>query len=118
MKILITGGCGYKGSFLIPLLLKKGYEIVNIDTQWFGNHLPNHENLENIRGDIRNIRLESFDGIDSIIHLANIANDPAVDLNPTLSWEVNVLASKQLADNALKANVKQILYASSGRLWN
>ena len=67
MKILITGGCGYKGSFLIPLLLKKGYEIVNIDTQWFGNHLPNHENLENIRGDIRNIRLESFDGIDSII---------------------------------------------------
>tara|TARA_B100000886_G_C20387236_1_gene476642 strand:- start:476 stop:1417 length:942 start_codon:yes stop_codon:yes gene_type:complete len=117
LKILITGGCGYKGSFLIPLLLKKGYEIINIDTQWFGNHLPNHKNLENIKGDIRDIRLELFDGINSIIHLANIANDPAVDLNPTLSWEVNVLASKQLADNALKANVKQILYASSGSVY-
>ena len=117
MKILITGGCGYKGSFLIPLLLKKGYEIINIDTQWFGNHLPNHKNLENIKADIRDIRLELFDGINSIIHLANIANDPAVDLNPTLSWEVNVLASKQLADNALKANVKQILYASSGSVY-
>ncbi len=117
MKILVTGGCGYKGSFLIPLLLEKGYEIVNIDTQWFGDYLPKHKNLENIKGDIRNIEFDLFDGVHSIIHLANVANDPAVDINPTLSWEINVLASKQLADNALKANIKQIIYASSGSVY-
>ncbi len=40
MKILVTGGCGYKGSVLIPELLKDGHKIISIDTQWFGNSLP------------------------------------------------------------------------------
>ena len=48
LKILITGGCGYKGSVLIPLLLKDGHEILNIDTQWFGNELDQNPKLENI----------------------------------------------------------------------
>ena len=117
MKILITGGCGYKGSAIIPLLLEAGHKILNIDTQWFGNYLPEHKNLINIECDIRNIDDDLFFGVDSIIHLANIANDPAVDLNPTLSWEINVLASKQIADRAIKARVKQIIYASSGSVY-
>ena len=117
LKILITGGCGYKGSVLIPLLLKDGHEILNIDTQWFGNELDQNPKLENIKGDIRNIDHDLFQGVDSIIHLANIANDPAVELNPSLSWEVNVLASKQLADNAVKSGIKQIIYASSGSVY-
>ncbi|MDC3183143.1 SDR family oxidoreductase [Prochlorococcus sp. AH-716-B23] len=56
-------------------------------------------------------------GVDAIIHLANIANDPAVELNPTLSWETNVLASHQLADKAVRNGVKQIIYASSGSVY-
>ena len=55
--------------------------------------------------------------MDAIIHLANIANDPAVDLNPTLSWEVNVLASQQLADSAVRHGVKHLLFASSGSVY-
>ena len=117
MRILITGGCGYKGSVLIPLLLEKGFKVLNVDTQWFGNHLSAHKNLENFQCDIREIKQDLFSGIDSIIHLANIANDPAVEINPSLSWEVNVLSSKQLADKAVKAGVKQIIYASSGSVY-
>ena len=49
MKILVTGGCGYKGSYLIPQLLEAGHQITSIDTQWFGNYLENHENLENLK---------------------------------------------------------------------
>ena len=45
MKILVTGGCGYKGSVLIPLLLDQGHQVISIDTQWFGNHLKDHPNL-------------------------------------------------------------------------
>ena len=45
MKILITGGCGYKGSVLIPLLLEQGHQITSIDTEWFGNYLSPHKNL-------------------------------------------------------------------------
>ena len=111
MKILITGGCGYKGSYLIPLLLDSGHEIISVDTQWFGNYLINHKNLQNLKVDIRNIDKVPMNGIDVVIHLANIANDPAVELNPTMSWEVNVLASHQLIEQAKNANINQFLFA-------
>ena len=117
MKILVTGGCGYKGSVLIPELLNDGNEIISFDTKWFGDNLIRHKNLENITGDIRDTKSIPLDGVDAIIHLANIANDPSVDLNPTLSWEVNVLASNKLADEALKKGVKQIIFASSGSVY-
>jgi len=55
--------------------------------------------------------------VEAIIHLANIANDPAVELNPTLSWEVNVLAGQQLADRAVRAGLKQFIFASSGSVY-
>ena len=117
MKILITGGCGYKGSVLIPKLLQDGHQIVSIDNQWFGNNLPNHPNLENIKLDIRDIENIPLDNVEVVIHLANIANDPAVELNPSLSWEVNVLAGQQLADKAVRKNVKQFIFASSGSVY-
>jgi nucleoside-diphosphate-sugar epimerase len=117
MRILVTGGCGYKGSMLVPQLLADGYEVVSVDTQWFGNHLPQHQNLTNLQLDIRNTDEIPLEGVEAIIHLANIANDPAVELNSTLSWEVNVLAGQQLADRAMRAGVKQFIFASSGSVY-
>jgi nucleoside-diphosphate-sugar epimerase len=117
MRILVTGGCGYKGSVLVPLLLADGHEVVSVDTQWFGNHLPPHPKLTNLQLDIRDTDAIPLNGVEAIIHLANIANDPAVDLNPTLSWEVNVLAGQQLADRAVRAGVKQFIFASSGSVY-
>ena len=117
MKILITGGCGYKGSVLIPLLLEKGHHITSIDTEWFGNYLSPHKNLQHFKLDIRDTKSIPVEGKDAIIHLANIANDPAVELNPTLSWEVNVLAGQQLIDKAQRCNIKQFIFASSGSVY-
>ena len=117
MKILVTGGSGFKGSVLIPKLLEDGHEILSIDTNWFGDNLISHPALNKICCDIRNIDQIPFDGIETIIHLANIANDPAVELNPNLSWEINVLASQRLADKAVRNGVKKIIYASSGSVY-
>jgi len=117
MNILITGGCGYVGTVLTETLLNDGHKITVIDTQWFGNHLTEHPNLINIKGDIRNIESINLENTDTILHLANIANDPAVELNPTLSWEVNVLAAQQLADKAIRNGVKHFVYASSGSVY-
>lgn len=117
MKILITGGCGYVGSVLTPSLLEAGHQVCVVDSQWFGNFLPTHPNLESLKLDVRETDLIPLNGVDAIIHLANIANDPGVELNPTLSWEVNVLAAQQLADRAVRAGVKQLIYASSGSVY-
>ena len=117
MNILITGGCGYVGTVLTKALLNDGHRITVIDTQWFGNHLEPHKNLKNIKGDIRDIDLVNLDKIETVIHLANIANDPAVELNPTLSWEVNVLATHQIIDKAIRYGVKHFIYASSGSVY-
>ena len=117
MKILITGGCGYKCHVLIPKLLLRDYEIIAFDLQWFGNYLVPHKNLSVIKGDVRNIESIPLDGVDCIIHLSSIANDPCGDLNPQLTWEVSALATMQLADKAKRVGIKRFIYASSGSVY-
>ena len=117
MKILVTGGCGYKGHVLIPKLLNEGHKVVAFDIQWFGNFLDQHPNLIIVKGDVRNIEEVPLDEIDCIIHLASIANDPCGDLNPKLTWEVSALATMQLADKAYRVGVKRFIYASSGSVY-
>ena len=117
MKILITGGCGYVGSVLTESLLEAKHQIIVVDNQWFGNYLKPNPNLINIKADIRDIDSIPMKDVEVVVHLANIANDPAVDLNPTLSWEVNVLAGQQLIEKAINNGVSQFIYASSGSVY-
>ena len=117
MKILVTGSCGYKGSVLVPKLLGKGHSIVALDIQWFGNFLQSHPNLEVVKGDIRDIKAINLDGIDAIIHLSSVANDPCGDLDPKLTWEISALATMQLADKANRKGVKHFIFASSGSVY-
>jgi len=117
MKILVTGACGYKGTVLVPKLLAKGYQVIAVDTQWFGNYLPEHEKLEIIKLDVRDTANIPLRGVDAIIHLASIANDPCGDLNPKLTWEVSALATMQLADRARREGVEHFVYASSGSVY-
>jgi nucleoside-diphosphate-sugar epimerase len=116
-KILVTGATGYKGSVLVPKLLNKGYKVVAFDMQWFGNHLPEHKNLTVIKGDVIDTPSIPLDGIDAIIHLASIANDPCGDLDPKLTWETSALATMQLADRAKREGIKHFIYASSGSVY-
>ena len=67
--------------------------------------------------DIRNYDKIPLRDISTVVHLANIANDPSVELNPNLSWEVNVLATQKLIENCKKHNVRQFIYASSGSVY-
>ena len=117
MRILVTGACGYKGHVLVPKLLKNGHEVVAIDTQWFGCYLQPHENLSIIQADVRNQDDVPLAGIDCIIHLSSIANDPCADLDPKLTWEISALATMQLADRARRAGIEHFIYASSGSVY-
>lgn len=117
MKILVTGSCGYVGTQLVPSLLSQGHEVIGVDTKWFGNFLEDHPKLTIIETDIRETDAIPMDGVDAVIHLANIANDPCSDLNSKMNWEVNGLATKFLVEKAIDSGVKQFIYASSGSVY-
>lgn len=117
MKILVTGGCGYKGHVLIPKLLAAGHDVVAFDTQWFGNYLIDHPQLSVVKGDVCKLDTIPLKGIDCIIHLSSIANDPCSDLDPKLTWEISALATMQLADAAKRMGIKHFIYASSGSVY-
>ena len=118
MRILVTGGCGYVGSKLTAAILERtDHDVTVIDTQWFGNFLPPHPKLAVEIRDVRAIDEVDLRGFGAIVHLANIANDPAVELNPYASWEVNVLATMRLVDRAARHGVRQFVFASSGAVY-
>ena len=117
MKIFLTGACGYKGSVLVPKLLKAGHQVVALDIMWFGNFLEPHPDLTVLKGDVRKPDEIDLTGIDAIIHLSSVANDPCGDLDPKLTWEVSCLATMQLADRARRQGVKRFIYASSGSVY-
>lgn len=117
MHVLLTGGCGYVGSVLARRLLEEGYRVTVVDIMWFGNYLAPHDRLQVVKEDVRNVDKIPMEGVDVILHLANVANDPCSDLDPKLSWEVNVLATMGLAERAIAHGVKQFVYASSGSVY-
>lgn len=117
MNILITGGCGYTGTLLTRDLIELGHNITVVDTQWFGNYLTPQKNLKILKLDVRDYSKIPLEKIDTVIHLANIANDPSVELNSKLSWEVNVLATQRLIENSINNKVKHFIFASSGSVY-
>ena len=117
MKVLVTGACGYKGTVLVPKLLAAGHDVVALDIMWFGNDLPAHPRLQVVKGDVRDPDQVPLQGIDAIVHLSSVANDPCGDLDPKLTWEVSCLATMQLADKAARLGIKHFIYASSGSVY-
>lgn len=117
MKILVTGACGYKGNVLVPKLLAVGHKVVAVDIMWFGNDLEPHPNLEVRRFDVRESEKLDLTGIDAIVHLSSVANDPVGDLDPKLTWEISCLATMRLADKAARHGIKRFIYASSGSVY-
>ena len=120
MKILVTGGAGYLGSVLLPKLLVRGHEVRVIDVGYFGlGHLRGYRPaVEVVRDDIRRVGKDRtfaeqlFEGVDCVIHLAAISNDPSAELQPELTEEVNFEATCALADMA-KERQARFVFSSS-----
>lgn len=118
MALLVTGGCGYTGTRLTQALLARtDHDVTVVDTAWFGNHLESHPRLTVRNADIRAIDDLDLSTFDTIFHLAGIANDPSVALQPSRSWEVNVLATTRLAARAARHGVTQFIFPSSGAVY-
>ena len=92
MKILVTGNNGYIGTVLVDELIKKNYEVIGYDIDYFYDCNLTDKNTKLtkfIKKDIRNITKDDLDGIDVVIHLAGLANDPLGELDPQLTHQIN-----------------------------
>jgi len=120
-KVLVTGGAGYIGSILVPKLISNGFDVRVLDLMIFGSQglKSVSEQCEIMKGDIRDSKLveKCLGGIDSVIHLAAISNDPCSDLNPKLTKEVNLEATKNLVESAQVNSIKRFIYASSSSVY-
>ena len=116
-KILVTGGSGYQGVKLIKILINKGFSVINVDNNLFGNYFIKNKNVKNYQLDINQIYKVDLKNVYACIHLASIANDPMVDLNQSFSWETSALGTMVLMEQLKKYKVKKIIYASSGSVY-
>lgn len=116
--VLITGAGGYIGTELTEFLADRGYLIYALDTFWFKNKIKKNKNIKIIKEDIRYLSQKNFpNNIDTVIHLAAISNDPSAEINPKLSWEVNVLGLLNILNLSEKKKVKKFIFASSGSVY-
>ncbi len=115
MKVMVTGHKGYIGTVLVPMLLAEGHDVVGYDSDLyeqctFGDGIVD---VPEIRKDVREVEPGDLDGIDAVMHLAGLSNDPLGDLNPTLTFEINHKASVRLAVLAKQAGVRRFIFSSS-----
>ncbi|MEB3293274.1 MAG: SDR family oxidoreductase [Synechococcales bacterium] len=116
MKVLVTGTEGYLGCLLAPLLLKRGYEVTGLDTGFYKSGWLYHGTpltAKTLNKDLRHVTAEDFQGIDAVVHMAELSNDPAGQLAPHVTYEINHKGSVQLAEMAKAAGVQRFIYMSS-----
>ena len=118
-KVLVTGNKGYIGSVLTEMLMARGYDVVGYDTGYYdGCELaPSPVLSRQIVKDVRAVTIDDLRGMDGIIHLAALSNDPLGELKPGLTEEINLKATIRLAELAEQAGVKRFVYSSSQSMY-
>ena len=116
MKVLVTGTEGYLGSLLPPLLMEKGHEVLGVDTGYYKvGWLYNGTTVtaKTLNKDIRHITTGDLAGVDAIVHMAELSNDPTGQLSPTITYDINHKGSVRLANIAKAAGIRRFVYMSS-----
>jgi nucleoside-diphosphate-sugar epimerase len=111
MRILVAGGAGYIGSAVVPALVERGYDVAVVDLLWFGNHLP--KQVPVACKDIFAVTEQDLQGVDQVIFLAGLSNDPMAEFSPSKNFISNAAAPAYLAYVAKRAGVRRFIYAGS-----
>ena len=119
MKILLTGNQGYIGSVLTEVLQVKGHDVTGFDTGFYAENFLSQPLLpkQQITKDIRDVTADDLVGIDAVIHLAALSNDPLGELMPGLTEEINLRGTLKLGQIAKSAGVKRFIYSSSQSMY-
>ena len=115
MRVMVTGHKGYIGTILVPMLLEHGHDVLGFDSDLyeqctFGDGIVE---VPEIRKDVRDAEVGDLEGVDAVLHLAGLSNDPLGDLNPNLTMDINHLASVRLAKLAKEVGIGRFVFSSS-----
>jgi nucleoside-diphosphate-sugar epimerase len=116
MRILVTGTEGYLGSLLAPELMRRGYEVIGLDTGYYKERMLYRDGGMTpftIAKDLRQVEVGDLKGVDAVVHMAELSNDPAGQLAPHITYEINHKGSVRLAELAREAGVRRFVYTSS-----
>ncbi len=117
MRVLVTGHLGYIGTILTPMLVQAGHEVVGLDSDLYARctFSPGGEvrQVPAILKDTRDVEIADFVGLDAVLHLAALSNDPLGNLQPGLTDDINHQASVRIAELAKQAGVHRFVFASS-----
>ena len=115
MRVLVTGHHGYIGAVVAPQLAHAGHDVVGLDAFLYRgcDFGPEEGRVEERRGDVRDVTAADLAGVDAVVHLAALSNDPLGDLNPTWTYDVNLEGTLRLARAAKEAGVERFVFSSS-----
>ena len=119
MRVLVTGHLGYIGAEMVPVLLDHGHDVVGLDTGFYDecDFAVPPAVVPELRVDLRDVEPDHLSGFDAVLHLAALSNDPLGDVNPDLTYDINLHASVRLATAAKAAGVGRFLFSSSCSLY-
>src|SRR5882757_6726228 len=115
-RVLVTGTEGYLGALLAPELIQQGYEVIGLDTGFYKErtlYQDGRATPTTLAKDLRHVGLKDLQDVDAVVHMAELSNDPAAQLAPAITYEINHKGSVHLAELARKAGVKRFVYMSS-----
>jgi nucleoside-diphosphate-sugar epimerase len=118
--VLITGGAGYIGSVLTGRLLERGYNVRVLDRLYWGlEPLGAYDGRIEVEvADVREIPATSLDGVDGVIHLAGLSNDPTAEYDPEANWQMNAVATEALGTACVERGIERLVFASSCSLYD
>ncbi|HTA94079.1 MAG TPA: SDR family oxidoreductase, partial [Polyangiaceae bacterium] len=119
MKVLVTGHRGYIGVEMVTQLRSAGHDVSGLDTGYYDecDFRAPPDDVPNLNVDLRDITAAPLRGFDAVIHLAALSNDPLGNVNPELTYDINLHASVKLARAAKEAGVRRFLFSSSCSLY-
>ena len=116
----MTGGAGYIGCVLTERLLERGYDVRVLDRLYWGEQplAALRDRIELVVADVREIPASAFDGVDGVIHLAGLSNDPTAEYDPEANWQMNAVATDALGKACVERGVERVVFSSSCSLYD
>jgi nucleoside-diphosphate-sugar epimerase len=118
--ILVAGGAGYIGCVLVPKLVERGYKVRLLDRMYFGEQGLDsvRDKIEMVVADVRDIPEDALDGVDGVINLSGLSNDPTAEFDPEANWQMNAVATETLGQMCVKRGIERYVFASSCSLYD